>query len=194
MVIGGLLSETSQEVERRVPLLSKIPIFGNFLKRTDSVRMKTNLLIFLTPHILRTQRMLEVASVKQRTRMVKELPPGRLSTLQLRRLAEISDPRREVRSPASASASASDSGDASAKTVPIDWEVQAGASQDRARAEGIIRELAEKGYRAFVLGADDAGDGWYRVRIGGLQSYAEADAIARELIAQGVLGAFVPAQ
>jgi general secretion pathway protein D len=54
IAIGGLISETENEVETKIPLLSKIPGLGKLFrnKRTD-VR-KTNLMIFLTPHIIRT--------------------------------------------------------------------------------------------------------------------------------------------
>jgi cell division septation protein DedD len=72
--------------------------------------------------------------------------------------------------------------------------VQAAASQDRARAEAIVRELATKGYRAFILPSAEPASGWYRIRIGGLDSRAEAEALARDLLAQGIAGAFVPPQ
>jgi type II secretory pathway component GspD/PulD (secretin) len=181
VAIGGLLSEAMQRVERKVPYLSSIPVLGHLMRRTDTRKMKTNLLIFLTPHVLRTRRMLEAESVDQRSRLLAQLTPGRLTRLQFRRLAEI----------ASGSDAVSD-GEAPAAPSGADWEVQAGASQDAVRAEALVEQLAAKGYRAFILRPEEGGGDWYRVRIGGLSSRAEARALARELVAEGVAGAFVP--
>ena len=54
IAIGGLISETENEVVTKIPVLSKLPGLGKLFqnKRTD-VR-KTNLMIFLTPHIIRS--------------------------------------------------------------------------------------------------------------------------------------------
>ena len=196
VVIGGLLSETTQRMERGVPYLSKIPVLGQFLRRSDTARVKTNLLIFLTPHILRTHRALQAESVRRRGRLAATLPPGSLTELQKRRLAEITRPRGQ-----DAPHSEDDqTGDAETEGMDVadparaDWEVQAAASQDRARAEAVVRDLATRGYHAFILSSDAPATGWYRVRIGGLDSRAEAEALARDLLAQGIPGAFVPPQ
>lgn len=54
VVIGGMMQETFNNLERKVPLLGSIPILGNLFKFTSVTRRKTNLLIFLTPHVIRT--------------------------------------------------------------------------------------------------------------------------------------------
>ena len=56
LVIGGLISETSIKVKRKVPFLGDIPFIGKllFTKTEDSVT-KTDLLIFITPKIVRTE-------------------------------------------------------------------------------------------------------------------------------------------
>lgn len=72
------------------------------------------------------------------------------------------------------------------------WEVQVAAMKEPAGARVIVDRLAEKGYRAFVLEARDSGDPWHRVRIGGLRTRSEAQALAHELIAHGFEGTFVP--
>ena len=52
VVIGGLMQERKEKGIRRVPFLSAIPLLGELFKyRTNSLQ-KTNLLIFLTPHII----------------------------------------------------------------------------------------------------------------------------------------------
>ena len=53
VVIGGLIDESQADNESKVPWLGDIPILGWFFKTTgDSIR-KRNLLVFLTPHIIR---------------------------------------------------------------------------------------------------------------------------------------------
>jgi general secretion pathway protein D len=52
IVIGGLISNDSNEAKTSVPCLGNIPIFGWAFKQTSVSKRKTNLLIFLTPHII----------------------------------------------------------------------------------------------------------------------------------------------
>ncbi len=52
VVIGGLIKENETERTDRVPYLSNIPILGYMFKRTYYETEKTNLLIFVTSHIL----------------------------------------------------------------------------------------------------------------------------------------------
>lgn len=53
LVLGGLLEDTLRESNQRVPVLGSIPLFGALFRsqRTDSV--KTNLMVFIRPKILR---------------------------------------------------------------------------------------------------------------------------------------------
>jgi general secretion pathway protein D len=194
VVIGGLLSDTSQDVERRVPFISSIPVLGHLFRNTRTVHMKTNLLIFLTPHIIRTQRTLQANSRSQRDRMLATVPPGSISRTQARRLREITPagagmeeedlPIEDVPPPVAALGAA----------LTTNWVVQAGSSQDRTRAHTIVERLAAHGYHAFIVPADETGDGWHRVRIRGLESHREATVLSRELVNQGFVSAFVPAQ
>ena len=54
IVIGGLMREDKTKVIERVPLLANIPFIGEAFKNRRTVTQKTNLLVFLTPHILST--------------------------------------------------------------------------------------------------------------------------------------------
>jgi general secretion pathway protein D len=66
VVIGGLLSNTVTHTVQKVPWLGDIPILGwAFKKNTDDLR-KTNLLVFLTPRIVRTPLDLENDSIRLR--------------------------------------------------------------------------------------------------------------------------------
>ncbi|MBW2733514.1 MAG: type II secretion system secretin GspD [Deltaproteobacteria bacterium] len=53
VVIGGLVREEEQKSVQKVPLLGDIPILGALFRRTSTTRRKTNLLLVLTPHVIR---------------------------------------------------------------------------------------------------------------------------------------------
>src|SRR6266851_6143614 len=53
IVLGGLMSDTVQESEDRVPGLGAIPLLGNLFKSRSGSRQKKNLLVFIRPKILR---------------------------------------------------------------------------------------------------------------------------------------------
>jgi general secretion pathway protein D len=53
IALGGLIQDTLTEGEQRVPFLGKIPILGNLFKVRSSRKIKTNLIVFIRPKILR---------------------------------------------------------------------------------------------------------------------------------------------
>ncbi|MCX7793733.1 MAG: type II secretion system secretin GspD [Thermodesulfovibrionales bacterium] len=59
VVISGLMQERHEEVERKVPLLGDIPILGWLFKYKGVQKAKTNLLVFITPHIVKNSEDLE---------------------------------------------------------------------------------------------------------------------------------------
>ena len=56
IVIGGLVGDSTQDNTYKVPLLGDIPLLGWLFKTHSTSREKTNLYVFLTPHIVRTQQ------------------------------------------------------------------------------------------------------------------------------------------
>ncbi|MCK4373993.1 MAG: hypothetical protein KAX19_01650, partial [Candidatus Brocadiae bacterium] len=53
IVIGGLMQDRRSESVRQVPILGSIPLVGALFRRTVQEKDKTELLIFLTPHVAR---------------------------------------------------------------------------------------------------------------------------------------------
>lgn len=51
VALGGLVSERSTDIRDRVPLLGDIPILGALFGMTDTVKTKTELIVFLTPTV-----------------------------------------------------------------------------------------------------------------------------------------------
>lgn len=52
LVIGGLISDNKVKNESKVPILGDIPFLGRLFRHNSSDDVKTDLLIFLTPHII----------------------------------------------------------------------------------------------------------------------------------------------
>ena len=66
VVIGGLISDDYEDSESKVPWLGDIPILGWLFKSTTRSVTKQNLLVFLTPHIVRTAADLEQETIRKR--------------------------------------------------------------------------------------------------------------------------------
>ena len=81
IVIGGLMEDKNTSTERKVPLLGDLPAVGALFRRTQEVKSKTELLIFLTPEIIRDIEDLEAIGEKinDDTELVHEaVKPGTL--------------------------------------------------------------------------------------------------------------------
>ncbi len=64
VVIGGLMRETVTTSESKIPILGDIPLLGALFRRTERRRQKNNLLLFLTPYIIRD--MADLRSIYER--------------------------------------------------------------------------------------------------------------------------------
>jgi len=70
IVIGGLIEDQLKDTIRKIPLLGDIPIAGNLFKRTVKEKTKTELLIFLTPHVAKDAAGLTPISEAERARSI----------------------------------------------------------------------------------------------------------------------------
>lgn len=59
VVIGGLIGTTDTTVETKIPLLGDIPIIGKAFRGSRTKSRKSNMLIFLTPHVIDDEMDLE---------------------------------------------------------------------------------------------------------------------------------------
>ena len=55
IVLGGIMRRQVRTTVKKIPLLGDIPILGELFKSTSRQDVKTELLVFLTPRIVRTQ-------------------------------------------------------------------------------------------------------------------------------------------
>jgi general secretion pathway protein D len=71
VVLGGLIGNSVQDVITKVPILGDIPFLGWLFKRKETVEKKTNLLIFITPRIIRSADDLERVTQSNREEMTR---------------------------------------------------------------------------------------------------------------------------
>jgi len=64
VVIGGLMAERETYSESKIPLLGDVPILGYLFKYTQKSKSKTNLLILLTPYVVKDQ--MDIEQIVQR--------------------------------------------------------------------------------------------------------------------------------
>ncbi|MCK4626373.1 MAG: hypothetical protein KAV00_13730, partial [Phycisphaerae bacterium] len=76
IVIGGLITGRNEKREEKIPFLGDIPIIGHLFKHTRHVKEKTELLIIMTPRILRTPSEADVLTGQ----MIRRLPAKTIQT------------------------------------------------------------------------------------------------------------------
>jgi general secretion pathway protein D len=72
-VIGGLISSDTENGRQGVPFLSDIPVLGNLFSDNSHDAEKQNLLVFLTPHIVRSRDDLQSLALDERQKFVRAL-------------------------------------------------------------------------------------------------------------------------
>jgi len=66
VVIGGLIRDDTGTVETKVPLLGDLPLIGGLFRVDKERTIKTNLLLFITPHVLTdAEDLIEITSRKR---------------------------------------------------------------------------------------------------------------------------------
>jgi general secretion pathway protein D len=55
VVIGGIMQDRTINSVSKVPILGDLPILGHLFRQTSTKKVKTNLLLFLTPYIIRDE-------------------------------------------------------------------------------------------------------------------------------------------
>ena len=78
VVIGGLIGESFDYLDSGIPFLKDIPLLGYLFKRKSEVRSRTELAIFVTPFIVRSDADADAIRERIRSRMGTDtLPPIR---------------------------------------------------------------------------------------------------------------------
>ena len=114
VVIGGLISDRFERIDKKIPLLGDIPFLGALFRQYKESSSKTELLIVLTPHVVRSPTAGGSSKALDLTREGIErlsLPPALLEQVrkgQLEGKGQLGDGAREAEMPVNQKDPASD--------------------------------------------------------------------------------------
>ena len=69
MVIGGMIKDDKTETVHKIPILGDIPLLGKLFRRTDTRVEKTELMVFITPHVVYTDADADRVTAEQRKKL-----------------------------------------------------------------------------------------------------------------------------
>jgi hypothetical protein len=98
-VIGGLLADGVDITKNGVPFLSNIPVLGNFFTDRQRNGQKTDLLVFLTPHVILNRQDLRELSLDERQRFLQTLGRKEVHDMPLAQVRELFKPSFSVSVP-----------------------------------------------------------------------------------------------
>lgn len=73
IVISGLIQEDDRKTTTRIPFLGAIPVLGHLFRYDNKSKSRTELIVFLTPHILKTD-VLTAEKTREQEELI-EVPP-----------------------------------------------------------------------------------------------------------------------
>lgn len=69
VVLGGLVRDGAEAGESGVPVLKDVPLPGNLFKTTERGSRRTELLVLITPHVVRNAREARLVAAELRRRL-----------------------------------------------------------------------------------------------------------------------------
>ena len=77
VVIGGIIGHDATEAEWKIPLLGDIPVLGWLFKTHNTQHLKTNMFIFITPHIIKNPADIARVTLTKEEQLDKVMPKVR---------------------------------------------------------------------------------------------------------------------
>ena len=211
VVIGGILTDDYTDTVDKVPWLGDIPILGWAFKTVSRSLTKKNLLVFLTPHIVRTKGDLESETIRKREEFristgeqldldqqahEQELEARREALLQgtvytsptlkdpaLNRLLdhEARYPLERMREIEGQREVERRTKEAAARRAGAGYMIQAAVLGDEKAAMETLTRLVDAGYDGTLVSAQTAGAILYEVRVGPYDSLDDAQRAAEAI-------------
>jgi general secretion pathway protein D len=69
IVLGGLITKNKSQIHRRVPVLCEIPVLGNIFRYDFVTTRRTELLIIMTPRVVRSEEDVDIVKQVESSRM-----------------------------------------------------------------------------------------------------------------------------
>jgi general secretion pathway protein D len=209
VVIGGLIDDSFNQTDYKVPCLGDIPGLGWLFKSRSKGDDKTNLYIFITPKVVETPEEATAISKPKKTHMdqlretqIKLYGGEENSSMTLPpATAPQDDPpsdttienkdqgRRDGDGATAPTGSATEPSLAANEATGVNgsggYIIQVQSFADEMSALESEARLKKLGYRAYIKQTDVKGKIWYRVQIGGLPDRAAAQSMRETLSTQG---------
>jgi general secretion pathway protein D len=101
-VLGGLLATQDQQNNQGVPFISHIPVIGNLFSYKQNDKQKDNLLVFLTPHIIRNRAQLRSLALDERQQFIDSLGRREMHDMPASQIQQLYKPSFSIAVPPSA--------------------------------------------------------------------------------------------
>jgi general secretion pathway protein D len=209
VVVGGLVGDKYEKTVSKVPWLGDIPFFGWLFKSKSDSITKSNLLVFLTPHIVRGPEDLEKASIGKREEferrseqaldrplpenpvpvdhpvgLLSEMPPNTRNPTAgalavLDKRYPLERMREIERDQATEKARAEQA--RNSPTPPARFVVLAGTFADPQVARSRLTELVDAGFEGSLLSSPKGGRVLTELRVGPFVSQLQAEKVSETL-------------
>ena len=77
MIIGGIIKDDKTETTHKTPILGDIPLLGRLFQRKDQRAEKTELMVFITPHVVYTDEDANRVTEEQKSKLNLQHPTRR---------------------------------------------------------------------------------------------------------------------
>ncbi|MFP6656370.1 MAG: secretin N-terminal domain-containing protein, partial [Myxococcota bacterium] len=201
VVIGGLISETFTDTVTGVPYLKDIPYLGWLFKQKGESLRKINLLIFLTPHIIRSAEDLEQQTIRKRLELEdsvgdpEEFPElanyernsasagfsvaqelaNHSARYPLERMRELEEDRADQQQRWLQEV------EKKAEAEAQRYAVEVATFLDEAEATKTLTTLLDAGYEGILVSSESSGQVFFKVEIGPFDDLWEAQRAAGSL-------------
>jgi general secretion pathway protein D len=78
-VIGGLMKNNKKQTEYKIPLLGDVPYLGAFFRKKQETVEKTELLVFISPTVIRTPEEMKSITDKEKEKIKEKVPELKLN-------------------------------------------------------------------------------------------------------------------
>lgn len=210
VVIGGLISDDYTDTINKVPWLGDIPVLGWIFKSTSTNLTKRNLLVFLTPRVIRTPDDLEKQSIvkreefRRRSEQALEKNPSQDPDELDEPIGVLGDPRTDIsKNPAQGAVEALDrrypvermleieraqslsrsrAREAAARpTEPARYLVVGGVFADPGVAQSTLTRLIDAGFEGTLVSSRSSGRVLLELRVGPFVDLHAAERAAEAL-------------
>ncbi|MGN6191251.1 MAG: secretin N-terminal domain-containing protein, partial [Rhodanobacteraceae bacterium] len=178
VLLGGLIQQTDTTQDSGVPFLSRIPVFGRLFGTTDRNRSRTELIVLITPRIIRNPEDARRVTDEYQTQfesLKPILPSGGATPTS----ATESEPASIEPIPSSSTSTAPVAGESAgnpAAPVPAgEWSVQVASFTNGSDAERLRARLQQLGYTGYVKNVTETEGVRWRVYAGPVVSHDAAD-------------------